>query len=72
MGTLKAKIKSPSNFRHLADFAEIHAGVAAQVDVLLGRMLELLDDWLVPNADGTVDLAVAEPLRVGLVAWRPQ
>ena len=36
-----------------------------------GRMLELLDDWLVPNADGTVDLAVAEPLRVGLVAWRP-
>ena len=37
-----------------------------------GRMLELLDDWLVPNADGSVDLAVAEPLRVGLVAWRPQ
>jgi hypothetical protein len=36
------------------------------------RMLELLDEWLVPNVDGTVDLAVAEPLRVGLVAWRPR
>jgi CTP:molybdopterin cytidylyltransferase MocA/SAM-dependent methyltransferase len=35
------------------------------------RMLELLDEWLVTNDDGTVELSVAEPLRVGLVAWRP-
>ena len=36
------------------------------------RMLELLDDWLVANDDGTVELSVSEPLRVGLVAWRPR
>jgi len=36
------------------------------------RMQELLDEWLVTNADGTVELSVAEPLRVGLVAWRPR
>jgi hypothetical protein len=35
------------------------------------RMLELLDEWLVTNDDGTVELSVAEPLRIGLVAWRP-
>jgi len=35
-------------------------------------MLELLDEWLVTSADGTVELSVAEPLRVGLVAWRPR
>jgi hypothetical protein len=35
------------------------------------RMLELLDEWLVTHTDGTVELSVAEPLRIALVAWRP-
>ena len=35
------------------------------------RMLELLDEWLVTADDGSVDLSVAEPLRIGLVAWSP-
>jgi SAM-dependent methyltransferase len=35
------------------------------------RMHELLDGWLVTNHDGTVELSVAEPLKVGLVAWDP-
>ena len=35
------------------------------------RMQELIDEWLVTNDDGSVELSVAEPLRVGLVAWRP-
>jgi hypothetical protein len=35
------------------------------------RMRELLDQWLVASPDGGVDLSVAEPLRIGLVAWRP-
>jgi CTP:molybdopterin cytidylyltransferase MocA len=37
-----------------------------------GRMQELLDEWLVEAPDGSVELSVAEPLRVGLVAWRPR
>ena len=36
------------------------------------RMQELIDAWLVTNDDGSVELSVAEPLRVGLVAWRPR
>lgn len=36
------------------------------------RMLKLLDGWLVSHADGTVELSVSEPLRIGLVAWRPR
>jgi len=35
------------------------------------RMQALLDEWLVRGEDGLVELSVAEPLRVGLVAWRP-
>ena len=35
------------------------------------RMQELLDEWLVTNADGSLELSVAEPLSVGLVAWQP-
>ncbi len=35
------------------------------------RMLELLDEWLVTTEDGSLDLSVAESLRVGLVAWLP-
>ena len=33
-------------------------------------MQQLIDEWLVTNDDGSVELSVAEPLRVGLVAWR--
>jgi len=32
-------------------------------------MQQLLDEWLVRSDDGTVQIAVAEPLRIGLVAW---
>ncbi len=35
------------------------------------RMLSLLDEWLVTNDDGSVELSVAEPLRVGVVSWSP-
>jgi len=35
------------------------------------RMQALIDEWLVPSEDGLVELSVSEPLRVGLVAWRP-
>lgn len=35
------------------------------------RMQELIDEWLVRNPDGTYELSVVEPLRVGLVAWSP-
>ena len=36
------------------------------------RLQALLDEWLVVAADGTVDLSVAEPLRIGLIAWSPR
>jgi CTP:molybdopterin cytidylyltransferase MocA len=35
------------------------------------RMQALIDEWLVRGEDGLVELSVAEPLRVGLVAWLP-
>ncbi|HET9852669.1 MAG TPA: NTP transferase domain-containing protein [Candidatus Limnocylindrales bacterium] len=35
------------------------------------RMRELLDEWLVQAEDGLWDLAIAEPLEVGLVTWEP-
>ncbi len=35
------------------------------------RMQELLEQWLVTEDDGTVELSVSEPLHVGLVAWQP-
>lgn len=35
------------------------------------RMLALLDDWLRTNADGSLELSVAESVQVGLVAWLP-
>jgi molybdenum cofactor cytidylyltransferase len=35
------------------------------------RLQELIDEWLVPAEDGTVELSVVEPLQVGLVAWQP-
>ena len=36
------------------------------------RMQALLDEWLVTNPDGSVELSVGEPLRVGLVTWQPR
>ena len=36
------------------------------------RMLELLDSWLVTQADGSVELSVSAPLQIGLVAWQPR
>ena len=35
-------------------------------------MLELLAEWLVHTDDGSFDLSVAEPLRIGLVSWAPR
>ncbi len=35
------------------------------------RMQELIDEWLVELSDGTVELSVMEPLKVGLVSWAP-
>ena len=65
-----------SSRRRWASREEVEAYVRRQTWVAPGsakdrRMLQLLDEWLVTNHDGTVDIAVAEPLRVGLVAWRP-
>jgi hypothetical protein len=34
-------------------------------------MLDLLDEWVVASPEGGVELRNAEPLRVGLVTWRP-
>jgi hypothetical protein len=34
-------------------------------------MLQLLDEWLVASDDGSLELSVAEPLEVGIVAWEP-
>ena len=36
------------------------------------RMVELLERWLVETADGSLELAVAEPLTVGVIAWSPR
>jgi CTP:molybdopterin cytidylyltransferase MocA len=35
------------------------------------RMQELIDEWLVRGPDGSLELSIAEPLQVGLVAWQP-
>ncbi len=35
------------------------------------RLEGLTDEWLVRNDDGTVELAVGEPLRVGVATWAP-
>jgi molybdenum cofactor cytidylyltransferase len=35
------------------------------------RMQELLDAWITTNEDGSVELSVADPLEVGIVAWEP-
>jgi CTP:molybdopterin cytidylyltransferase MocA/SAM-dependent methyltransferase len=66
-----------SSRRHWASPDELERYVRRQTWVAPGsakdrRMLELLDEWLVTDPDGTVELSVAEPLRIGLVAWRPR
>jgi CTP:molybdopterin cytidylyltransferase MocA len=63
--------------RHWASRDELEPFVRRQTWVAPGtekdrRMQELIDEWLVPNDDGTVDLSVAEPLTVGLVSWAPR
>jgi CTP:molybdopterin cytidylyltransferase MocA/ubiquinone/menaquinone biosynthesis C-methylase UbiE len=79
---LRARGRNPevtmleSSRRSWASRDEIEAYVRRQTWVAPGtakdrRMQELIDDWLVTNDDGSVGLSVAEPLRVGLVAWRP-
>ena len=61
--------------RHWASRQELEPFVRRQTWVAPGtakdrRMQQLIDDWLVTNADGTVDLS-ADPLTVGIVAWSP-
>jgi CTP:molybdopterin cytidylyltransferase MocA/SAM-dependent methyltransferase len=80
---LRARGRAPSvemvesSHRRWASREEVEPFVRRQTWVAPGtakdrRMQELLDHWLVPNPDGTVELSVAEPLRIGLVAWRPR
>ena len=80
---LRARGRAPSvemvesSHRRWASRDEVEPFVRRQTWVAPGsakdrRMQELLDEWLVTNADGTVELPVAEPLRIGLVAWRPR
>jgi CTP:molybdopterin cytidylyltransferase MocA len=65
-----------SSRRSWASRDEIEPYVRRQTWVAPGtakdrRMQELIDEWLVTNDDGSVGLSMAEPLRVGLVAWKP-
>jgi CTP:molybdopterin cytidylyltransferase MocA len=65
-----------SSRRRWASRAEIEPFVRHQTWVAPGsakdnRLQALLDDWLVPSADGTVELSFAEDLRIGLVSWDP-
>ena len=80
---LRARGREPSvdmvetSRRRWASRAEVEPFVRRQTWVAPGsakhrQMQALLDAWLVTDADGSVELSVAEPLRVGLVAWRPR
>jgi molybdenum cofactor cytidylyltransferase len=65
-----------STRRRWASRDEIEPFVRRQTWVRAGSakdatMRALLDDWLVQADDGTWDLSIAEPLRIGLVAWAP-
>jgi molybdenum cofactor cytidylyltransferase len=65
-----------SSRRQWAGREEVEAFIRRQTWVAPGSakdrsMQELLDRWLVRAPGGTVDLSVAEPLQVGLVAWHP-
>lgn len=79
---LRARGRTPtvdiveSSRRTWTSRAEVEAYVRRQTWVAPGspkdaRMQELLDEWVARNDDGTVEISVAEPLRVGLVAWSP-
>jgi hypothetical protein len=55
---------------------EVEAYIRRQTWVAPGsakdrRLQELLDQWITATPDGGVEISVAEPLRVGLVAWSP-
>ena len=65
-----------SSPRRWASRAEVEPFVRRQTWVARGsakdrRMVELLDAWLVETPDGGVELTVADPLKIGLVTWRP-
>jgi CTP:molybdopterin cytidylyltransferase MocA len=65
-----------SSRRSWASREEIETYVRRQTWVAPGsakdaRLQRLLDEWLVPAPGGGFELSVAEPLRVGLVAWDP-
>jgi molybdenum cofactor cytidylyltransferase len=63
--------------RRWASRGEVESFVRRQTWVAPGsakdrRMQDLLDEWLVTAPDGTLELSGAQPLRAGLVAWRPR
>ena len=65
-----------SSRRQMAGREQVEAFVRRQTWVAPGtpkdrRMQARIDEWLVTNDDGTVDLSVAQPLNVGLVSWNP-
>ena len=65
-----------SSRRRWGSRAEIETYVRRQTWVAPGsakdaRMQALIDEWLVDLPDGTVELSVMEPLKVGLVSWAP-
>jgi CTP:molybdopterin cytidylyltransferase MocA/ubiquinone/menaquinone biosynthesis C-methylase UbiE len=66
-----------SSLRRWSSRDEVESYVRRQTWVAPGtakdrRMQALIDQWLVRGEDGLFELSVAEPLRVGLVAWRPR
>lgn len=65
-----------SSRRRWASREEVETYVRRQTWVRPGsakdrRMQALIGEWLVRHEDGSVELSTMEPLRVGLVAWRP-
>jgi SAM-dependent methyltransferase len=79
---LRARGRAPrvemveSSRRRWASRAEIEPFVRRQTWVAPGSakdalLQRLLDEWLVPGPDGTVELSFAEDLRIGLVSWEP-
>ena len=65
-----------SSRRRWASRDEVEPYVRRQTWVAPGsdkdrRMQQLLDEWLTTTDDGGVEIAIAEPLRIGLVSWAP-
>ncbi len=65
-----------SSRRRWGSRAEIETYIRRQTWVAPGsakdrRMQALIDEWLVELPDGTVELSVMEPLKVGIVSWAP-